>query len=118
MFLLWIIAIIAVIGLIQAFDRVRRLEHTTEELRRTIERLTKRLDEGAVTHGVAAAPSAPKPVAARQRPAPPPPPPPTFEEKQEEVEAEELDPALLAGLAWVSSAGTPAETEGPATQLP
>ena len=46
MFLLWIAVFIALIGLVQAFDRVRRLEQKTEELRRVIERLTKRLEEG------------------------------------------------------------------------
>jgi predicted membrane protein DUF2339 len=47
MFLLWIAVFVALIGLVQVFDRVRRLEQKLEELRRTIERLTKRLEDGA-----------------------------------------------------------------------
>ena len=46
MFLLWIAVFVALIGLVQAFDRVRRLEQKAEELRRTIERLTRQLEEG------------------------------------------------------------------------
>src|SRR5437763_13913475 len=70
MFLLWIAVIIAIVGLVQAFDRMRRLEQTAEELRRTLERLTRRLDEGAVPVAAAKASAAtPKPVRSYERPA-------------------------------------------------
>jgi hypothetical protein len=47
MFLLWIIVAVTVIALIQLRDRIRHLEQTITELRHTIERLSKRLDDGA-----------------------------------------------------------------------
>ena len=114
MFLLWILAIVAVIGLIQMLDRVRRLEQTTEELRRTIDRLTKRLDEGPVARSVRTAPPrAPERIFE----------PPKHEDEEDEEEAaaepEALNPALLAGLAWASSAPTPVgETAEPAPAQP
>lgn len=46
-FLLWIIVVVAVIALVQLRDRIRGLEQTVAELRFTIDRLSKRLDEGA-----------------------------------------------------------------------
>src|SRR3954466_1366941 len=98
MFLLWIAVIIAFVGIVQLLDRVRRLEQTAEDLRHTIERLTKRLDAGtAPVAGRAPAP-APKPVARYER-RPSAPPPPIEEEiveeeePVEEVPLESLDPA-------------------------
>ena len=44
----------------QFAERVRRLERTTEELRRTIERLTRLLDEGTATRAVESAPARPR----------------------------------------------------------
>src|SRR5207248_6983257 len=41
----------------QLLDRVRRLEQTLTDLRYTVERLTKRLEEGAVPQASAAAPA-------------------------------------------------------------
>lgn len=113
MFLLWIAVIIAFVGLVQLLDRVRRLEQTTEDLRRTIDRLTRRLDEGTPPVAASAPAPAPKPVARYERP-PVAPPPELIEEKafQEELQEDdpitELDPALLAGLAQ-HSAPPPAE---------
>jgi Predicted membrane protein (DUF2339) len=66
MFLLWIVIAIAIIGLVQLVDRVRRLEQKIADLHFTVERLTKRLEEGMVPQA-----SAKAPAIAPQRPAPP-----------------------------------------------
>ena len=113
MFLLWIAVIVAFVGLMQVLDRVRRLEQTAEDLRRTIDRLTRRLDEGTAPVAARAPAAAPKPVARYERP-PVVPPPQAVEEEtfQEELQEDEpiaeLDPALLAELAH-RSATPPAE---------
>jgi len=73
MFLLWIAVFVALIGLVQAFDRVRRLEQKAEELRRTIERLTRRLEEGVESHPATL--SRPEPLAAMAKHGEPPAPP-------------------------------------------
>src|SRR3954464_2099285 len=121
MFLLWIAVIIAFVGIVQLLDRVRRLEQTAEDLRHTIERLTKRLDAGtAPVAGRAPAP-APKPVARYERRPSAPPPPPIEEEiveeeePVEEVPLESLDPALLAGLAHLPP--PPVTQKPPAAQV-
>src|SRR5947199_2748141 len=69
MILLWVVVLLGlVLGFSQAFDRVRRLEHTVDELRRTIDRLTKRLDEGTEPRpGPAVRPVA-KPIARYEPP--------------------------------------------------
>ena len=113
MFLLWIAVIIAFVGLVQVLDRVRRLEQTAEDLRRTIDRLTRRLDEGTAPLAARAPAAAPKPAARYERPPVVPPPQPveekTFQEElQEDEPITELDPALLAELAQ-RSALPPAE---------
>ena len=66
MFLLWIAVLIALVGFVQVLDRVRRLEHTAEDLRRTLDRLTRRLEEG--TAPMVARSPAPKPAARYERP--------------------------------------------------
>src|SRR3954462_14238339 len=121
MFLLGIAVIIAFVRLVQLLDRVRRLEQTAEDLRHTIERLTKRLDAGtAPVAGRAPAP-APKPVARYERRPSTPPPPPIEEEiveeeePVEEVPLESLDPALLAGLARLPP--PPVTQKPPAAQV-
>ncbi|HKN67635.1 MAG TPA: DUF2339 domain-containing protein, partial [Gemmatimonadaceae bacterium] len=109
MVLLWIAVIIAFVGLVQLLDRVRRLEQTADDLRRTIERLTKRLEEGVAP--VAARAPTPKPVARYDRPPAVAPRRPVEEpvaEEKESVEEETveeepvLDPAVLAGLAQLN----------------
>jgi uncharacterized membrane protein len=106
MFLLWIAVIIAFVGLVQVLDRVRRLERTADDLRRTIDRLTKRLEEGAAP--AAARAPAPKPVARYDRPPAVAPRRPVEdhvpdedveEESVEEEPVAELEPAVLAELA-------------------
>src|SRR4051812_2932016 len=104
MFLLWIAVIIAFVGIVQLLDRVRRLERSAEDLRHTIERLTRRLEAGTAPVAARAPAPAPRPVARYQRPSAPPPPPIEEESVEEEAPLEEvplqsLDPALLAGLA-------------------
>lgn len=71
MFLLWIAVLIALVGLVQVLDRLRRLERTTEDLRRTIERMTGRLEEEARDEVPVATVV---PSAAARTVAPPPPP--------------------------------------------
>src|SRR3954453_14349289 len=122
MLLLWIAVIIAFVGIVQLLDRVRRLEQTAEDLRHTIERLTKRLDAGtAPVAGRAPAP-APKPVARYERRPSAPPPPPIEEEiveeeePVEEVPLESLDPALLAGLAPLPPPPVTQKPPAPPTQ--
>ena len=100
MFLLWIAVLIALVGFVQVLDRVRRLEHTAEDLRRTIDRLTRRLEEGAAP--IAARSPAPKPVARYERPPTVAPQRPTETLAEEPLEEEPevgLEPALLAQLA-------------------
>lgn len=60
--LLWIGVLFALVALVQAFDRLRRLERTTEELRHTIERLTRGLEEDAPPLPPTAVRAASKPV--------------------------------------------------------
>lgn len=45
MFLLWIVVGVGIIGLIQLRDRIRTLEQTIADLRHTIDRLSKRLEQ-------------------------------------------------------------------------
>src|SRR5690349_1706268 len=87
MFLLWIAVIIAFVGLVQVLDRVRRLERTADDLRRTVERLTKRLEEGAAP--IAARAPAPKPAARYDQPPAVTPRPPVEEHVDDEETVEE-----------------------------
>jgi uncharacterized membrane protein len=68
MVLLWLVVLFGVIALFQMRDRLRHLEDTIKELRHTIDRLSKGVDEGA--------PAAPlktyQPPAVRPQPAAPP----------------------------------------------
>ena len=109
MALLWIAVIFGLVAFVQAFDRVRRLEQTVEDLRRTIERLTKRLDEGAAPRAATAARPAPKSVQRFEPPLvrKPPVAEPDPQSVREELESANepvvgLDPALLAGLAQIT----------------
>src|SRR3954468_3019564 len=122
MFLLWIAVIIAFVGIVQLLDRVRRLERSAEDLRHTIERLTRRLEAGTAPVAARAPAPAPRPVARYQRPSAPPPPPIEEESVEEEAPLEEvplesLDPALLAGLAHLPPP-PPVSQKPPAAQVP
>jgi len=110
MVLLWIAVFVALIGLVQAFDRVRRLERKAEELRRAIERLTKRLEEGVEPRTSTVTRPEPKsvpryepPVIQRQPVAAP-------RRAPNEEPATPLDPAVLAAM--VKHAAPPARPVG------
>jgi uncharacterized membrane protein len=68
MVLLWLVVLFGVIALFQMRDRLRHLEDTTKELRHTIDRLSKRVDEGAPAQPVKSY----QPPAVRPQPAAPP----------------------------------------------
>ena len=59
MVFLWLIVLFLAIALIQMRDRLRRLEDTIGELRRLIDRLGRRVEEGAATAPVAKSHEAP-----------------------------------------------------------
>src|SRR5438045_455486 len=92
MVLLWLVVLFGVIALFQMRDRLRHLEDTIKELRHTIDRLSKRVDEGAPAQPLKSY----QPPAVRPQPAAPPPATPRAQIPEVPVVARHVPPPAVA----------------------
>ena len=111
MVLLWVAVVFVLIALVQQRDRVRRLEDTINDLRRTIDRLTRRLDEGTGTRAAQKPQAAEGPLAKPTAAAEPP-------RIRIGPIPQGIDPAMLAKMAETATPTPPAEKAPAANKEP
>ena len=95
LFLFWIVVVVALIVLVQLRDRIRTLEQTIAELRYTVDRLSKRLEDRVQQSTATSAAEAAKPVEA------------PYQQPLVTREVRTPEPAMPATLARVPAAPNP-----------